>query len=67
MFFGVSPDDPYGCEEGGECDGFYVRSHIWLIDGRMGLMPRRFCSAASCRDVMPAHTPCMSMGWYSRA
>jgi hypothetical protein len=33
----------------------------------MGLMPLRFCSAASCLDVSPAHTPCMSMGWYSRA
>lgn len=30
-------------------------------------MPLRFCSAASCRDVSPAHTPCMSIGWYSRA
>lgn len=30
-------------------------------------MFRRFCSAASCRDVKPAQTPCMSIGWYSRA
>ena len=42
-------------------------SHICEMDGRMGLMPLRFCSAASCLDVSPAHTPCMSMGWYSRA
>lgn len=47
--------------------GGYVLSHICAMDGRVGLMPCRFCSAASCRDVMPAHTPCMSTGWYSRA
>ena len=50
------------------CVGFvYDRSHIWEMDGRFGLMPRRFCSAANCRDVKPAHTPCMSIGWYSKA
>jgi hypothetical protein len=50
------------------CDrSIYDRSHIWEMDGRFGLMPLRFCSAANCRDVKPAHTPCMSIGWYSKA
>lgn len=42
-------------------------SHICAIDGLSGLIPLRFCSAASCLDVSPAHTPCMSIGWYSKA
>lgn len=41
--------------------------YIWAIDGLTGVMPSRFCSLCSWRDVYPAHTPCMSAGGYSRA
>jgi hypothetical protein len=42
----------------------WLAGNIWASDGRVALMPLRFCSAASCRDVSPAHTPCMSIAGY---
>lgn len=33
----------------------------------MGLIPLFLCSAASCLEVNPAHTPCISAGGYCSA
>lgn len=47
--------------------GYCVSPHVWASVGRVAFICSSFCLAASCRDVSPAHTPCMSAGGNCRA